>query len=221
MKKKNFDFNTMKKTLLVALFFVLVNSLQAQYDERAKKILDEMSNKYQSYSAYSANFSYSMVNKMENISDEFNGKITIKGEMYRLDMGIQEIYNNGQTIWTYMPDEEEVNITEVEDEDEELTPSRIFTAYQSGYKYVLLDNEGGAENNVIDLIPEDNNEQFYKVRMKISKAKSLIKSWEIFDKNGNNYTYAILSFNPDNSISDKYFEFDASKHPEVEVVDLR
>ena len=221
MKKKNFDINTMKKTLLVALFFVLVSSLQAQYDTRAKKILDDMSTKYQSYSAYSADFSYSMVNKVENISDKFNGKITIKGEKYRLDMGIQEIYNNGVTIWTYMPDEEEVNITEVDGEDDELTPSKIFTAYKSGYKYMLLDNEGGADFNVIDLIPEDADEQFFKVRMKISKSKNLIKSWEIFDKNGNNYTYAILSFNPDNSISDSYFEFDASKHPGVEVVDLR
>ena len=86
---------------------------------------------------------------------------------------------------------------------------------------MLLDNEGGADFNVIDLIPEDADEQFFKVRMKISKSKNLIKSWEIFDKNGNNYTYAILSFNPDNSISDSYFEFDASKHPGVEVVDLR
>lgn len=221
MKKKNFDHIIMKKTLLVVLSIVLIGNVNAQYDEQAKKILDDMSKKYQSFVAYSAEFSYSMENKVENIKDEFNGKITIKAEMYRLDMGIQEIYNNGETIWTYMPEEKEVNITEVDGEDEDLTPSKIFTAYQSGYKYVLLENESGADVYVIDLIPEDQTEQFFKVRMKISKSKNLINSWEIFDKNGNNYKYSILNFNPDNSIRDQYFEFDESGHPGVEVVDLR
>jgi len=221
MKKKNFEIKTMKKLALIIAFFSLVGYAYAQYDERALTVLNAMSSKYQSYSSFTAEFNYSMENEQEDIKDEFNGTITIMGEKYRLDMGIQEIFNNGETIWTYMPEEKEVNITEFDPDEEELTPSKIITAYESGYKYILLDNESDAEYNVIDLIPENSDEQFFKVRMSISKKDNLIKSWKIFDKNGNNYVHTITKFSPNDSMKSNYFEFDASKYPGVEVVDLR
>ena len=211
----------MKKLVLIITFFAWIGYAHAQYDERALIVLNAMSTKYQSYSSFTAEFNYSMENEEEKIKDEFNGKITIMGEKYRLDMGIQEIFNNGETIWTYMPEEKEVNISEFEPDEDELTPSKIFTAYENGYKYILLDNESDADYNVIDLIPENNDEQFFKVRMSISKNDNMIKSWKIFDKNGNNYVHTITKFSPNNSLNSSYFEFDPSKYPGVEVVDLR
>ena len=44
---------------------------------------------------------------------------------------------------------------------------------------------------------------------------------EIFDKTGSVYSYRMSGFSPQANISDSMFNFDVSKHPGVEVVDLR
>jgi outer membrane lipoprotein-sorting protein len=212
----------MKKILFLIAMLGFIGNSFAQYDQRARNILDAMSSKYQSYSSFSAEFKYSMENKMEDIKDDFEGKVTIMGDMYRLDMGIQEIYNNGKAVWTYLPDVNEVTISEIDpEEDEDLNPTKIFTAYKTGFKYVLLDNESNADTNVIDLIPEDKDEQYFKIRMKINKQDNQVRSWVIFDKSGNNYEYQINKFEPQVSVNAGYFEFDTSKYPGVEIVDLR
>lgn len=77
-------------------------------------------------------------------------------------------------------------------------------------------------NSIVDLEPLDRKKtQLSKVRLVISKADKTIKSWKIFEKNGNRYDYVIKSFTPNKALEDKEFSFDKSKYPGVEVIDLR
>ena len=100
----------------------------------------------------------------------------------------------------------------------------IYTAYQSGYKYLFLEEISNGSNvyEIVDLVPEDaKNNQYFKVRMEISKKDKTLKSWTMFDKSGNSYKYNITEFDPSLNPSDSYFVFDVTKHKNVEVIDLR
>lgn len=214
----------MRKILTLAVLLVGGGLAQAQYDPKAEAILDEMSAKYKNMTAFKAEFTHSLENDAENISEQFQGEIVVKGDMYRLKLSGQEFYNNGKTIWTYLPEVNEVNIDNYYPEEEELSPSKIFTAYKKGYKYLFVEemSENGQTYQIIDVVPENAQKNpIYKVRFKIDKDSKLIKSWEMFDKSGSHYVYTITEFQPNITVKDTYLEFNANNHQGVEVVDLR
>ena len=208
---------------MVVVLLAFVKLAVAQYDPNAKKVLDNMSRKYKAIPAFRANVSYSLVNETENLNEEYTGKVIVKGDKYFLALAGQEVINDGETLWTYLEEINEVNITNYDPDDEEFTPSKIYNIYESGYKYTLLAEVvmGGQPVNVVELVPEDQNSQFFKVTLYIGKADSSLKSWRTFDRNGNVYVYTISDFKEDATIQDSFFKFDAAAHEGVEEVDFR
>ncbi len=204
------------------LLLISVSSF-AQYDPKALQTLEAMSNKYKAISAFEANIAYTLINEVENISEEFRGKITVKGDKFRLSLPEQEVINNGSTIWTYLPAAREVNIDNYDPGSDDVNPSKIYDIYKKGFKYLYLQDrsEDGVVCEEIDLVPEKKDAQFFKIKMLISKKDKSIQSWTMFDKGGNKYKYTIAKFNPNVKVEDNFFTFDPKKHPGVEVIDLR
>lgn len=217
------NFFDMKKIVAFLLFFAAFSFAQAQKDPEAKKILDAMSRKYQSLPVFSANFTQTLENPKSKIKETMQGEIFISGNKFRLKMKDQEIISNGKIVWTFMKPENEVNVSEVDPEDQQMSPNAIFTLYKKGYKYVLMDEirEGGQSYYLVELSPEDKDNSIYKVRLQISKKDSSLKSWTLFRSNGNRYVYAIKSFDASPDVEATYFSFDKSKHKGVKVIDLR
>ena len=97
----------MRAVSIYTILFVLIFSASwAQYDAKAKEILDGMSAKYKSIHSFKAGLSHTLVNETDQLNEEFTGEIVVKGDMYKLTLSGQEITNNGTTIWTYL---DEVN----------------------------------------------------------------------------------------------------------------
>ena len=214
----------MKKYLaLLALSASLVSAASAQQDPKAGKILDQMSAKYQAMKAFRANFTQTLENDASKVKENLSGDITVSGQKFRLKISGQEVINNGQTVWTYMKSENEVNISDYEPEEQEVSPSQIYTLYKKGYKYAYVQEakEGGEVVDVIELSPEDRNNPVFKVRLKVSKADKSVKSWQMFKKNGNRYTFKINKFIPNVPVDATTFNFDKSKYKGIKVIDLR
>lgn len=214
----------MKRISILFLFlFSLVQVSFAQKDPKAAKILDAMSNKYQAMKAFRANFVQTLENPSAKIKENMEGDITVSGNKFRLKMSGQEVINNGSTIWTYMKSENEVNISENDPDEQEMSPNRIYTMYKKGYKYVYLNDEkvDGELCSVIELSPEDKSNPIFKVRMNISKKDNSVKSWKMFKNNGNRYTFTIKNFTPNVPVDANTFAFDKTKYKGVKVIDLR
>ncbi|MDH5248529.1 MAG: outer membrane lipoprotein carrier protein LolA, partial [Cyclobacteriaceae bacterium] len=92
----------MKNLILGLLAMILSVPVSAQYDPKALEILNAMSAKYQSIPAFEANISCTLTNEVDKINEEFKGKITVKGDKFRMVLPEQEVINNGVTIWTYL-----------------------------------------------------------------------------------------------------------------------
>jgi outer membrane lipoprotein carrier protein len=213
----------MKKLFLTFISALTLQFALAQYDPQALAVLDAMSKKYRAFTSFEANITSSMTNETEGIKEEFKGKITVKGEKFKLVMEDQEIINNGSTVWTYLPAAKEVNIDNYDANSEDINPSKIYEIYKKGYKYLHLGEktEGGVVCEEIDLVPEKKDAQFFKIKMIISKKDRSIQSWTMFDKSGNKYKYTISKFSPNVAVADALFTFDTKKYPGVEVIDLR
>ncbi|WKN41417.1 LolA family protein [Tunicatimonas pelagia] len=217
----------MKKYLSIAVLALIIfsqsSTAYAQYDPKAREILDAMSEAYRQIGAFESGFSYSMENTDQSISEDFEGEIAVKGDKYRLRMGGQEIINDGSTVWTYLEEVNEVNIDDYDPDEGDISPTQIYNAYKRGFKYNYLEDEtiDGKTYQVVDLVPENKDNQFFKIQLHIAEDDRTLKKWRIFDKNGTHYTYEIDNFNPQASVTDELFSFDTSKYDGVEIVDLR
>lgn len=216
----------MKKLGLLIAAVCFLGFTYAQVDQKAKGILDKMSDKYQNISVYKTNFVYRLTNKVEEIDEQFSGEIMVKGEKYVLIMSDQEIYNDGETIWTFLKDANEVNVDYYMPDEGDLSPNNIYSAYKKGYRYKWNENKkvGSRTLEVVELQPEnpkDPDKIFFKIILNIDNSDNTIHSWEMYDRAGNIFSYTISGFNPNFEAGDDFFEFDESKYPDVEVVDLR
>ncbi len=193
-------------------------------DPEAKKILDKLSANTKTFSSITAKFEFKLVNEAEGLNDTQSGSIILKNDKYIVDVGEQQIISNGTLVWTYLKDVKEVQISEVDEDDEEsmLNPTNIFTMYETGFKYVkAADNTiEGTAVNVIRMYPLDPSQKpFHTVILNVAKMKNQIHSIEIKSKDGNTFIYTIKDFTGNKEYSNTKFEF---KTPTgVEEIDLR
>ena len=213
----------LKIALLHAVFLNGFNPVVAQVDKQAADILKNVSAKYKSFSSIHAEFSYTLDDPKEKSKSTQFGNISLKGEKYRLEITGQEVTCDGKTLWTFLKEANEVQISEPEKNADAVTPSTIFTLYEKGFdfKYMEEKSENGKQIEVIDIMPQDKKKNFFKIRMKIDKNEKLIISTDVFNKNGTHAIYAIKKFTPNTPLPDSDFLFDKAKHPGIEVVDLR
>jgi outer membrane lipoprotein carrier protein len=213
----------MKKNFLAILVMCMPLFALAQYDPQALAILDVMSKKYRALNSYEANLTTNLTNDSDGVKEEFKGKITVKGDKFRLALEDQEVINNGTTVWNYLPAAKEVNIDNFDKNSDEINPSKIYEIYKKGFKYLFVEEktEGGQLCDVIDLVPEKKDAQYFKIRMNIVKKDNSIQSWTMFDKSGNRYKYTITKFTPNVTVDDSFFTFEKKKYPDVEIIDLR
>jgi outer membrane lipoprotein-sorting protein len=213
----------MKTSFIAVIFALFTLPSLAQYDPKALEILEAMSKKYKAIESFEANISYTLTNDVEKINEEFKGKISVKGEKFRLTLPEQEVINNGTTRWTYLPEAKEVNIDNFDPNSDDVNPSKIYEIYKKGFKYLYLSDkmEGGVMCEEVDLVPDKKDAQYFKIKMMINKKDKSIQSWTMYDKAGNRYKYTITKFNPGVKLDDALFTFDPKKYPGVEVIDLR
>jgi len=205
--------------LLTTLLIILSTTLFAQ-DQVAKDVLDKLSATTKSYKNMTVGFDFIFENKSQNIKNVQQGMIVLKEESFRLTMEEQTIINDGENQWIYLADMNEVQIMEHDPEEEMMSPNKLFTIYEKGYKYTYVgaEAEKGKRLQIIELFPEESGE-FMKITLAVDAAKNQLQKITIHDKNGGSYTYLITSFKSNTDVVP--FTFNADDYPGVEVIDLR
>lgn len=214
----------MKKAIVAFLALGLFGTVaKAQNDPKAKAILAEVSKTYRSYKTLKTDFTFTLNNAQAKVKETQKGILFLKGPKYKVSMTNQELISNGTVQWTYLKNDREVQVNNVDNSGEALNPAKIFTIYEKGFKYIYTgDKKVGAKVlQQIELSPTDTKKSVFKIKLDVDKAKKQIASATIYEKNGNTYTYSVTNFTPNFAVTDASFSFDAKKYPGVEVVDLR
>lgn len=205
----------MKTLASIALFILISFNLQAQ-DKKAKDLLDQVTAKVKSYENIVIDFKYALNNSKENINQESKGNVTMKGNMYVLNlMGVTKIFD-GKKIYTINPEDEEVSISKLNEKDDQaVTPSKMLTFYNSGYKYTwdIKQNVKGRQIQYVKLVPTSAKDQRREILLGIDiQTKNIYNLIEI-GKNGTKTTLTVNSFKINQPLSKNQFTFEASKYP--------
>lgn len=217
----------MKKLILTITALFSITLIFAQDDansKKAKDILDKVSAKMKTFTTVQADFVSTMENLQDNIKETLKGTIKLKGNMYKLEISGTEIFTDGKTMWTYLKDANEVNISEPDpNDDSSLNPAKIFKIWESDFKYKFVKEsfEKALALYEIDLYPINKDKTYSRITLKIDKDKLTIASIKYVGKEGNNYTIDIQKFTPNNPFTDNLFTFDEKAHPGVEKIDMR
>lgn len=210
---------------LAFIFSLLATSAQAQYDPKAKVVLDAVSRTYQNLDAFKAHLTRSIESATGDVFASMDGEIVVSGQKYSLAMDDLEIITDGETVWSYMKEANEVNISNYDPAEGEITPTSIYTLYQKGYKYALMSemkNDNGEVIQTIDLEPEDRRGEVAKIRLMVNKKDHTVRKWIVQERGTNTrQVFEINKFDPKVQVAPGTFAFSKGDHPGVTEVDLR
>ncbi|MEZ7515857.1 LolA family protein [Flavobacterium frigidarium] len=205
----------MKKLIQIAFIILFSFSVQAQ-DQKAKALLDQVTTKVKSYNNIVIDFKYSLNNSRENINQDSKGNVTLKGNQYVLNfMGITKIYD-GKKNYTIVPEDEEITISSVnENDDNAITPSKMLTFFNKGYKYYMdiIQDVRGRKIQYIKLIPTNPKDQRKEILLGIDVQTKHIYNLIEMGKKGTKTTLTVNSFKTNQPLSKNQFTFAQSKYP--------
>lgn len=198
----------------------------AESDPEARILLNKIQKKYDAFKTLEADFTLT-IEIPEEPADQQNGKLVQKDDKYRLELAGQEIFCDGETLWFYLKNNDEVQINNVEEESEDfemLSPNDLLRIYErEDFVYVLANayTENGQPLQDIEFKPLDKDSEYTKMRLTLNQRENEVVSIKVFSKDGSRFTLAITNLTPDKNYPDSYFVFNPANYPGVYVEDLR
>ena len=206
----------MKRILSVVFLLFIGLSTQAQDAKKAKDLLDEVSAKVKSYTNIVIDFKYSISNPAEKINQESNGNVALQGDLYHLNfMGITRIFD-GKKVYTIVPEDEEVSVENFDaSDDKAITPNKMLTFFNSGYKFAwdIPQNVKGRQIQYIKLTPNSTKDTRKEILIGIDTQTKHIYNVIEVGKNGSKTTLTVNSFKTNQPLSKNHFTFTKSKYP--------
>lgn len=205
----------MKNISILMIAILSIFSANAQDNTKAKTLLNEVSSKVKSYENMVIDFKYTLENAAENMSQETRGDVSINGNKYVLNlMGTTQIFD-GKKIYTIIPEDQEINISNyVAEDDNNITPSKMLTFYQEGYTYKwdITQDIKGRKIQYIKLTPIDSNADVKNILLGIDSQTKHIYNLIQTQDNGTKITITIKSFKTNQPLAKNLFTFKEDRY---------
>ena len=183
----------------------------ASYGQTAKEVLDKAAAVVSNKSGVTANF----VLKGGQMNDK--GTIAIKGRMFHATTPDAIIWFDGKTQWTYIKNNDEVNVVTPKASDLQLyNPSTFIYMYKQGYNYTMKKDKGSYEIHLTGSGKKDTLREMYIT----IDQKTFIPS-KIRIRHNKGWNTIEVSYFKKANLSDGTFRFNAKDFPQAEVIDLR
>lgn len=198
---------------IYTLFFLLMLtlSLSAQQDTKAKNILDKTVEKYNQSKGISVIFGGSQ-----------SGKLLLKGEKFQLTTQDVTTWFDGQTQWSYLKQNEEVNIsTPTPEELRAINPYAWLSLYKQGfnYRYSGVKTREGKQGHEIVLTPQT-KQDIQSITLLIGSDYEPIYIG-ILPTEGQMQEFIVHNYRTQLNLNDNAFRFDKNKYPNAEIIDMR
>lgn len=198
----------MKKICFLMMAALLSTATMAQ---TAKSVLDKAAANITVKEGVKANF------KMTGGIGNTSGTILIKGKKFHATTPKAIVWFDGKTMWTYMKDNEEVNVsTPTEAQLQAINPYNFINLYKNGYSstlnetgnaYVVHLTSTAKERKIKELFITVDKKSYHPTQVKLQQGKT----WTIFE----------ITNLSKSKIADSEFRFNAKDFPKAEVIDLR
>ncbi len=198
----------MKKICILILTALISTVATAQ---TAKSVLDKAAAHITVKEGVKANF------KMQGGIGNTSGTILIKGKKFQATTPQAIVWFDGKTMWTYMKQNEEVNVSNpTEAQLQAINPYNFINLYKNGYNSTL-NNTGSSyvvhltsnvkDRKIKELFVTIDKQSYRPTQVKLLQGKK----WTIFD----------ITDLSKSKVADSQFRFNAKDFPKAEVIDLR
>ena len=196
-----------KKYIIGAMCLIGALSINAQ---SAKEVLDKTASTIAAKGGAQANFTIS------GQSMNASGTIAIKGKKFHATTPQATIWFDGKTQWTYMKNNDEVNIANpTESQLAAINPYNFIYMYKNGYSYTMEKKAGNFVVNLKATGKKSIQEMVLTIGQKSYTPSQIryktAKGWTTID---------IRNFKAAN-LADGIFRFNSKDFPNAEVIDLR
>lgn len=216
----------LNKILLILILIIISTTFFGQSfeseDLKCEKILQEVSDNIQKNKASKFNFKLEI--KSEDINEVQNGYALIENEKFYYKTEEREVICDGINVWTYLPEDNECYIDLLEDLDNTLNPSEIFTLWKEGFKFKYM-NKTIVNNQTIHKIKmfptEPDKNTFHTVLVNVNESLKLITEASVKTKDGVTIKTSISKLTSNPKINTNQFSWDADSHPNSDEIDNR
>ncbi|WP_318544776.1 LolA family protein [Marixanthotalea marina] len=209
-----------KHTITILFIALAINGFS---QNKAKALLNEVSQKVKSYENISLDFKYLLENTAENIKQETRGDVVLQGEKYKLNiLGTTRLFD-GKKLYSISPEDEEVTISsQSEDDEDNITPSEMLSFYEKGYTYALdiEQNVLGRKIQYVKLTPIDSDSEINYILLGIDAQTKNIYNLIQIGNNGTKTTLTVNSFKTNEPLPKTLFTFDANKYKDYYINNL-
>ena len=207
----------MKTKNIIACLFLLFMTQAVTAQNNAEALIRVLVNQVKNHQNMEMKFSYQISPDEKTLIDALKGKAWLQGEAYKIELAEQQTISDGKTIWSYLVDDEEVLVSNAT-EGTDNTPLKLLTSLDKNYAATLtnIDAQGNA---VIELANPKG--QYKRITLKINTKKTELKTVDIYMEDGSKVMITIEEMKFDQQLDDNFFTFDAKKHPNVDVIDMR
>ena len=201
--------NTRALRVIPALLLALLPL--ASFAQTARQVLDKTAAVVSAKSGTQASFTI----KGERMNT--SGTLSIKGRQFHVNTPQAIIWFDGKTQWTYLKQNEEVNVaTPSESQLAAINPYTFIYMYKLGYSSTLSKKGANYEVHLTATDKKRNIEEMYITVNQKSHVPSQIRM-----KQKHGWTTINISNFKAVSLSDGTFRFNAKDYPQAEVIDLR
>lgn len=207
------------KTLLFSLLSVLSFQLSIA-QSNAEEILNQVKETLFTQALTKFDFKIAIVNHEANFRNEKDGSLTAGDNQYILEFPEDgtSIFFNGTTRWSINTDDEEVIISNVEEDEADLSFTKYFENYKGNYTYKL--GEGDTETSQILLTPKDKETDTKLIEVNINIKDHTIRS---ISEHGTNGTIRTINVKTSKVLEtgSTSFKPNLADYTDFEVIDMR
>ena len=205
------------------LFLLPILPTMAQKETEAKKILDQTSQAFKISGGVEADFTLIPYQRGEAL-EKITGNIQLKEECFCLKTDAMITWFNGKTQWTYLPANEEVNVSNpTREELESINPMAFLTLYKEGYSYQLGQRSmfNGEAVYEVTLSAENFDKQWANLTLYIDRTTLLPIYIKLKEAGKDYHVITITNYKQGMNWKIEHFTFNPKEYPDVEVIDLR
>ena len=198
------------KRIVLAITLALLCSLS--YGQTAKEVLDKAAATISNKQGITAKFKISGPNFSPT-----DGTIAVKGKKFQASTEVAIIWFDGKTQWTYMKQNNEVNVSNPsEAELQSLNPYNFINLYKKGFTYNMVTKGNSYE---VHLTATDKKRGVQEMYITVNKTSFVPTQVKMKQKQG--WTTINISNFKTAKLSDSMFRFNNKDYPHAEVIDLR
>ncbi len=214
----------MKLKLLLSciLYLACIFGVQAQKDPQARQLLDRSATIFTKNSVQITFSIQPQDNGFETAPVQ--GIISIKGNKFLLETPSTITWFDGKTQWSYLPANQEVNISNPTPEElQSINPYAFIGLYKQGYQYSIgtLKTYKGKAITEINLHAESAKSEIQQATLYVDRTNGQPFFIKITDCNKNTNAIEVISLKKGLNLPDNLFTFDKKKYPQAEIIDLR